>query len=102
MYPPVPMWQQPLYNVTNTYQQQGGTCRKHGGDAKRKHQQQQHQCQHQCQQQYQHQIQPITNKYCWNHGGCNHFGSNCKYPAQGHQNKATFQNKMGGSMNNWS
>eukprot|EP00957_Ditylum_brightwellii_P130158 9928383-Ditylum_brightwellii.AAC.1 len=86
----MPMWQQPLHNVTNTYQHQGGTCHKQGGGAKCKHQQQQQ------------QYQPNTNKYCWTHGGCNYFGSNCKYPVQGHQNNATFQNKIGGSTKNCS
>eukprot|EP00957_Ditylum_brightwellii_P201372 15325350-Ditylum_brightwellii.AAC.1 len=83
MYPPMPMWQQSLNNVTNTYQQQGETRHKQGGGSKckRQHQQQQY--------------QPNINKYCWTHGGCNHFGSNYKYPAQGHQNNATSQNKMG-------
>eukprot|EP00957_Ditylum_brightwellii_P006477 491120-Ditylum_brightwellii.AAC.1 len=42
VYPFMPMWQHLLYNVTNTYQQQGGTCRKCGGGAKHKCQQQQH------------------------------------------------------------
>eukprot|EP00957_Ditylum_brightwellii_P151117 11506947-Ditylum_brightwellii.AAC.1 len=78
----MPMWQQPLHNITNTYQQQGRTCHKQGGGSKLKRQQQQQ------------QYQPNTNKYCWTHSGCNHFGSNCKYPAQGHQNNATFQKKM--------
>eukprot|EP00957_Ditylum_brightwellii_P006884 520852-Ditylum_brightwellii.AAC.1 len=39
IYPPMPMWQQPLHNVTNTYQQQGGTCHKQGGGSRCKHQQ---------------------------------------------------------------
>eukprot|EP00957_Ditylum_brightwellii_P119312 9102579-Ditylum_brightwellii.AAC.1 len=45
MYPPMPMWQQPLHNVTNTYQQQGGNWQKCGGGAKRKCQQHQKQYQ---------------------------------------------------------
>eukprot|EP00957_Ditylum_brightwellii_P186650 14211277-Ditylum_brightwellii.AAC.1 len=90
IYPPMPMWQLPLHDATNTYQHQrgpqhqGGTCYKHGGGAKCKCQQQQQQCQQQCQQQYQQQNQPITNKN----------------PVHGYQNKATFQNKMGVNTNN--
>eukprot|EP00957_Ditylum_brightwellii_P012434 939407-Ditylum_brightwellii.AAC.1 len=90
MYPPMPMWQPPLNNVTNTYQHQGGpqhqggTCCKRGGGAKHKCQQQQQQYQQQYQKQYQQQYQPITNKYCWTHVGCNHFGSGCRNPVQGH------------------
>ena len=43
-----------------------------------------------------------TGKYCWTHGGCNHFGSTCETKAQGHKDEATFQNKMGGSTKNCS
>ena len=31
------------------------------------------------------------------HGVCAHSSQFCNYPAEGHQNQATFQNKMGGS-----
>eukprot|EP00957_Ditylum_brightwellii_P192302 14639221-Ditylum_brightwellii.AAC.1 len=92
MYPPMPMWQQLFQSVTNIPQQhQGDDLCKQGGGSKHKHQQQQQQ-----------QYQPITNKYCWMHGGCNHFGAACRTPAQGHRPDATFQNKMGGSTNNCS
>eukprot|EP00957_Ditylum_brightwellii_P186056 14165563-Ditylum_brightwellii.AAC.1 len=91
MYPPMLMWQQLFQNITNAPQQhQGGNHCRRGGEQKRKRQQQQQQ------QQY----QPRTNRYCWTHGGCNHFGSSCCTPAQGHQPNATFQNKMGGSTTN--
>eukprot|EP00957_Ditylum_brightwellii_P031033 2351862-Ditylum_brightwellii.AAC.1 len=94
MHPTMPMWQQLFQNVTNIPQQHqdGNCCRKGGG--------QKHKCQQQQQQQY--QYQPITNKYCWTHGGCNHFGPKCHTPAQGHRSDATFQNKMGGSTTNCS
>jgi hypothetical protein len=38
--------------------------------------------------------------YCWTHGhtsGTNHTSANCLYPAEGHQQEATAQNKMNGS-----
>jgi hypothetical protein len=38
--------------------------------------------------------------YCWTHGGCGHIGSSCNTKLQGHQDAATFANKMGGSANN--
>ena len=39
----------------------------------------------------------LTEKYCWTHGGCNHFGKDCKTKAPGHKDDATLENKMGGS-----
>jgi hypothetical protein len=41
-----------------------------------------------------------TSIYCWTHGGCGHAGSDCQAPLTGHQNSATFLNKMGGNTNN--
>ena len=38
-----------------------------------------------------------TTKYCWTHGGCAHAGKDCTRKAEGHQDTATFSNKMGGS-----
>ena len=43
-----------------------------------------------------------TGKYCWTHGGCNHYGPDCESKAEGHKDEATFQNKMGGSTKNCS
>ena len=37
-----------------------------------------------------------TDKYCWTHGGCGHISSGCQSKAPGHQDDATFQNRMGG------
>lgn len=41
--------------------------------------------------------QTDTSKYCWTHGACNHNSKNCHHKNAGHQNEATFENKMGGS-----
>ena len=38
--------------------------------------------------------------YCWTHGLCNHKGSECRAPAEGHKNNATFENRLGGSNRN--
>ena len=38
-----------------------------------------------------------VSKYCWSHGACAHDGKDCKNKKQGHQDGATFNNKMGGS-----
>ena len=35
--------------------------------------------------------------YCWSHGACAHPSSECKSKQSGHQDSATFDNKMGGS-----
>ena len=38
--------------------------------------------------------------YCWTHGGSGHTSADCFTKAQGHQNNATFEEKMGGSTKN--
>ena len=38
-----------------------------------------------------------VSKYCWTQGVCSHDSSSCNNKAPGHQNNATFQNKLGGS-----
>ena len=38
-----------------------------------------------------------TSKYCWSHGACAHSSADCNNKKRGHQNDATFNNKMGGS-----
>ena len=40
------------------------------------------------------------NMYCWTHGGCAHRGVACRGKLEGHQDNATFENKMGGSTAN--
>ena len=35
--------------------------------------------------------------YCWSHGACAHPSPDCKSKRPGHQDAATFENKMGGS-----
>ncbi len=40
------------------------------------------------------------NVYCWSHGGCGHHGRSCRDKQPGHQDDATFENKMGGSTAN--
>jgi hypothetical protein len=37
--------------------------------------------------------------YCWTHGGCAHPSTACVEKIPGHQDLATFENKMGGSTN---
>ena len=39
-------------------------------------------------------------KYCWTHGWCAHSGMDCNSKAEGHQDEATLENKMGGSTKN--
>ena len=39
-------------------------------------------------------------KYCWTHGWCAHAGVDCNAKADGHQDEATLQNRMGGSTKN--
>ena len=34
--------------------------------------------------------------YCWSHGECNHISGDCSNPLSGHQNTATFDNRMNG------
>ena len=41
---------------------------------------------------------PMT--YCWTHGNCYHNSGTCNSPAQGHQQAATFQNRLGGNHRN--
>ena len=38
-----------------------------------------------------------TDTYCWTHGGCSHPSPDCQAKVNGHQDAATFENKMGGS-----
>jgi hypothetical protein len=38
-----------------------------------------------------------TSKYCWTHGACAHTSRECISKAEGHQDGATFTNKMGGN-----
>jgi hypothetical protein len=38
--------------------------------------------------------------YCWTHGGCGHTSADCQTKLQGHQNAATFANKMSGNTQN--
>jgi hypothetical protein len=38
--------------------------------------------------------------YCWTHGGSGHTSTDCSSKVTGHQNNATFENKMGGSTRN--
>lgn len=38
-----------------------------------------------------------TSYYCWTCGKSNHPSKKCKFKAPGHQDLATFENKMGGS-----
>ena len=39
-------------------------------------------------------------RYCWTHGCCNHWGRHCNNKKNGHQDAATFANRMGGSNKN--
>ena len=41
---------------------------------------------------------PNQFKYCWMHGLCNHLGRDCRSKADGHQDEATKENGMGGSV----
>jgi hypothetical protein len=36
-------------------------------------------------------------KYCWSHGACTHSSTECNRKKPGHQDNATFSNKLGGS-----
>ena len=40
----------------------------------------------------------IVSHYCWTYGACGHPSNLCRNQKQGHQDKATFQDKMGGSV----
>ena len=39
-------------------------------------------------------------RYCWTHGCCTHHGKDCKNKAEGHDDNATFRNRLGGSNKN--
>ena len=39
-------------------------------------------------------------RYCWTCGCCTHWSKNCTIKAPGHQDQATFKNRMGGSNRN--
>jgi hypothetical protein len=41
-----------------------------------------------------------TSIYCWTHSGCEHLSAVCFSKLPGHQDTATFDNKMGGNTNN--
>ena len=43
---------------------------------------------------------PNQRFYCWRHGACNHKSRDCRDKAEGHQDDATFANRMGGSTKN--
>ena len=36
-------------------------------------------------------------RYCWTHGCCTHWDRHCKAKKAGHQDAATFKERMGGS-----
>lgn len=38
-----------------------------------------------------------TSRYCWSHGACAHWGSDCTNKKPGHIDDATFRNRKGGS-----
>ena len=38
-----------------------------------------------------------TWKYCWTYGVCTYTGKDCKVKADGYNNNATFQDRMGDS-----
>ena len=38
-----------------------------------------------------------TSKYCWSCGAFNHHSKDCKFKKEGHQDSATFRDRMGGS-----
>ena len=40
---------------------------------------------------------PRVMRYCWSCGWCTHDGAHCLYPAVGHKNNATIDNRMEGS-----
>ena len=43
---------------------------------------------------------PNQRFYCWRHGACNHPSRECRNKSEGHQDEATFENRMGGSTRN--
>ena len=46
------------------------------------------------------QRNPNQQLYCWHHGACNHRSKDCRNKGEGHQDDATFENRMGGSTKN--
>eukprot|EP00957_Ditylum_brightwellii_P138768 10577841-Ditylum_brightwellii.AAC.1 len=96
-----PAWQHPFVNLTNLLQQYNDNRRKRKNN-KRKKQLQQQQNQNQGQHLHFVNTSPNMRKYCWTHGACYHWGPDCWSKAEGHQDAATFQNKLGGSTKNCS
>ena len=43
---------------------------------------------------------PNQQLYHWRHGACNHRSKDCRDKGEGHQDDATFENRMGGSTKN--
>ena len=39
----------------------------------------------------------VLDSYCWSHGAGNHTSKQCRFKKEGHQDNATFENRMGGS-----
>eukprot|EP00957_Ditylum_brightwellii_P025006 1891989-Ditylum_brightwellii.AAC.1 len=96
-----PVWQHPFANMTNQPQQYNGNRRKCKNN-KRKRNPQQQPNQNQGQHPQFTNTNPNTRKYCWTHGAYNHWGPDCWNKAGGHQDAATFQNKMGVNTKNCS
>ena len=44
---------------------------------------------------------PNQSKYCWTHGLCSHKSRDCRTKADCHQDDATRENRIGGSMRNF-
>ena len=42
-------------------------------------------------------IRNQTDHYCWTHGACGHDSKDCRNKKPGHEDSATFENKLGGS-----
>ena len=45
-------------------------------------------------------LEPLPWNYCWTHGYCKHASANCTDKAPQHQDAATMNNTMGGSLKN--
>ena len=43
-------------------------------------------------------INPNQSLYCLRHGACNHCSRDCRNKLEGHQDDATFENRMGGEI----
>ena len=84
----------------NGQRNQGGGPQNQGNQQQYQGNYQQYQGNQQQQQHPTQQYNPNIHKYCWTHGGCNHWGPECFRQANGHQQGASFQNKMGGSVKN--